>query len=167
MKAYLFLLLVFWSNYLLAVKPKIKLLRNPIQERSVIFDKGEYYPDKIILREGDKLKLFFANLSEKKSCLYGKSLDLFLSADPGEFVEKELVLSNFGEYKLSCPGPKSELTVLVLRRVESRNLASGQPKSGRNPASITKQSSQWVPKDENIELEKKQRTFHKNEESIY
>ena len=116
--------------------------KHRVQTRSLILKDGYFFPDKIIMLEDESLHLMVANLMGHSSCVASEELKFFINVSPGNLVEQIVNFKGVGKYHFSCPGLKSDLTVLI----RHRPILKGPQLQGasRLPASIP--DGVWVPK---------------------
>lgn len=113
----------------------------PTREVSIIVTDEGFYPSKVSVFKGEKVKFFITSTSENKNCFILKGKDLFLSAEKGNVSEGVVFFDETARIEFYCPTSqeKGHLTVLErpgdkARRIQ-RELASEKVKV-------------WMPKEE-------------------
>lgn len=98
----------------------------PYREVSLIITSEGTYPEKVIIFEGEKIRLFVTSTTQKPSCLMIKGKDFFLSAEQGQISEATVYFEQAGKFQLYCPTGKVRglLEVLPRKRENKRELAS-------------------------------------------
>lgn len=124
-----------------------KKFKAPQRDFSVIVSKEGYYPDRIIVFEGEKVRFFVTSTSSESQCFILENHEVFLPANKGRVAEAEIVLDKAGEYSFYCPSFSHRGKLVVLGE---RERAQPVVKINRDPASSNslKQSEQgWIPRE--------------------
>ena len=91
---YFFFSLIIWHKAL-ALGPQNTLLEGrrimPIREHSIIVTREHMIPDRIMLFEGERLRIFLTATQEQGGCLIVDSHNVFLGAVKGEVTSIELI----------------------------------------------------------------------------
>lgn len=100
----------------------------PKREISVIVTNEGYYPEKIVLFSGERVRFFVTSTQETPGCFLLKEKNLFLSATKGSLSEGEALFDRAGKYNFYCPSSNSKGEISVIERGRSklilRNIAS-------------------------------------------
>ena len=118
------------------------VMATPTREFSVIVTKEGYYPRRISLFAGERLRLFVTNLTDEQNCLIVTGHNIFLAAQKGNITEGEALFDRPGVYPFYCPSSKfnGQITVIEKKKkvvVQQRGIAS---EKSAVPAV-------WMPKD--------------------
>lgn len=119
------------------------VMATPTREFSVIVTKEGYYPRRISLFAGERLRLFVTNLSDEQNCLIVTGHNIFLAAHKGTVTEGEALFDKPGVYPFYCPSSKfnGQITVIEKKKkvaaIPQRGIASEKPAA---PAV-------WMPKE--------------------
>ncbi|MDH5581306.1 MAG: cupredoxin domain-containing protein [Bdellovibrionales bacterium] len=116
-------------------------LEIPQREHSIIITDQGYFPNRISLFKGEKLKIFVTSLRNKPSCLFIPDKNLFIGVKKGEVRESEVIFNEQGSYSFFCPTGKIFGKITVLKKMDEED------KIQRMIASETP-THLWVPKDE-------------------
>ena len=131
----------FFIFFLLLSLPALSkggLKKYPLREVSIILGSEGYYPQKITIFEGEKVRFYLTSSISEGSCLLMESPKLFLAANRGKISEGEVIFEEPGEYQFYCPNVKEAGRVIVLpKKRPQREIASQE----------TPKSQVWMPKD--------------------
>ncbi len=116
----------------------------PRREHAVIIGNEGFYPQDISLFEGESLKLYITNTTDKPGCFFLPEKELFLSVDKGEIAEGHVIFSKPGQYRFYCPTGTMSGRITVLDRVTE------EERIGRSLASEegTVKVKVWRPREE-------------------
>jgi hypothetical protein len=125
-----------------------KKFKAPQRDFSIIVSNEGYYPDRLIVFEGEKVRFFVTSTSTDSKCFILENHEVFVPANKGRVAEAEIVLNKAGEYSFYCPSFAHKGKLVVLGE---RERAQPVVKINRDPASssvLDKQSEQaWIPKE--------------------
>lgn len=142
MKLYLLIISLFSWDLCLGLDYGLpQKLETPLREHSIIITEEGFFPNRISLFEGEKLKLFVTSLNESPSCLFIPDKKLFIGVNRGEVKESETIFEKEGVYHFHCPTGKIHGKITVIRKIGEREKAQRKIASAR-PSHL------WVPKDE-------------------
>ncbi|MEC7275486.1 MAG: hypothetical protein VXV96_04125 [Bdellovibrionota bacterium] len=137
--------LVTWQGvYALDEGPysKPRKFELPQREISIIVTEEGFYPQKISVFKGEKVRFFVTSTTDSKNCFILKGKDLFLSAEKGKISEGTLLFDRKESVEFYCPTSieKGRLTVLerpqdVKKERAQRTIASERVKI-------------WMPREE-------------------
>lgn len=102
----------------------------PLREQSIIIGENGFYPNKISVFKGEKVRFFITSTQKEKSCFNIPDKEIFTSPARGEIIEKEVFFEKSGSFVVNCPNMmySGRITVLENRadQIESnrRGLAS-------------------------------------------
>lgn len=132
MKAFI-ILFIFSTLSVWAQSPAQELV--PTREVSIIVTKEGYYPKKLSVFEGEKVKFFVTSTIEDPNCFIVESHKVFLAANKGKITEGETTFSHPGEFSFYCPSSKFDGKIVVLKKQSNkREIASEKP-------------SVWMPRE--------------------
>jgi len=124
-----------------------KKFKAPQRDFSIIVSNEGYYPDRMIVFEGEKVRFFVTSTTTDSKCFILENHEVFLPANKGRVSEAEVVLDKAGEYSFYCPSFAHRGKLVVLGE---RERAQSVVKINRDPASSTslRQNEQgWVPRE--------------------
>lgn len=104
------------------------------REIAIVATKEGFYPDKITVFEGEKVRFFITSTEENGSCFTLPQKNIFLSAHKGKITEADMVFDRSGEFPFYCSVGKVKGTLTVLMRESKKR-------------GIASQLDKWVPKD--------------------
>lgn len=113
----------------------------PVREVSIIATDEGFYPRRISVFKGEKLKIFLTGKDKNPSCLTIPDKDLFMSANVGEITEGSAFFKKAGVYKFYCPTGKIEGRITVLEKPNK------EEKVKRKIASESKKNRVWTPRE--------------------
>ena len=113
----------------------------PVREVSIIAAEEGFYPRRISVFKGEKLKIFLTGKDKNPSCLTIPAKDLFMAANVGEITEGTVYFKKPGVFKYHCPTGKIEGRITVLDK------PTKEEKVKRKIASKTKKSKYWMPRE--------------------
>lgn len=124
-----------------------KKFKAPEREFSIIVGEDGYFPDRVIIFEGEKVRFFVTSNTQDSKCFIIENYEVFVPANKGRIAEAEAVFDKAGEFSFYCPSFKHRGKIVVLGE---RERAQPVVKINRDPASTTslKQNEQgWVPRE--------------------
>jgi plastocyanin len=117
---------------------KVRMFDSPRRDVSVIVTQEGYYPEKISVFQGEKVKFFVTSTVSDPSCFLISEHDIYLSAYKGNLTEGEVHFKQPGHYNFYCPSMSHKGTITVIRK----------KRPGRGIASEKKKKKVvWTPKD--------------------
>lgn len=84
------------------------------REIAVMATPDGYYPDRLVVYQGEKVRFYFTALT-RSSCLLIEDGQLFLSAEVDQLAMSEVVFKRAGRFKFYCPEEKKSGYLHVLR----------------------------------------------------
>ncbi len=105
------------------------------RDMAIIATDEGFYPEKIVVFEGERVRFNFTSLSTSKemSCLYLREFDLYLGAEKGALSFGEATFRRPGRYKFYCPQNDHYGIITVVTDDESF---------------FKSKKGYWVPRDE-------------------
>ena len=124
-----------------------KTFKNPLREVSIIVTPEGYYPDKIAVFEGEKVRFFVTSTTDDPHCFVIDKHKIFLGATKGKMTEGESIFNSPGKYKFYCPSYKAKgsLTVIPKGRKTVTKVKKTETKT-RDIAGAA-DPALWVPKN--------------------
>ena len=107
----------------------------PLRKFSLIATEEGYYPNNLVIFEGEKIELTLTSTTKDPSCFIMQEKNIFLEASKGKVSEAKIAFKRPGKYKFHCPSQKIEGRVTVLEKIKP------QIEVKRAPA-------HWMPRDE-------------------
>jgi plastocyanin len=124
-----------------------KKFKFPQRNYSVIVKDEGYFPDQIVVFEGEQVRFFVTAVANKDLCFIIKDHNLFMSAKKNIVSESEVTFSKSGIYEFYCPNFAHKGRLIVLGKEQQEKINIGIDKSSqRLPASMDSQES-WIPRD--------------------
>jgi plastocyanin domain-containing protein len=112
--------------------------KQPTREVAVIVTDEGYYPEQLVVFQGEKITFHVTSTTKEVSCFMIEGHKVFLSAKKGEVSQVELTVKHDGSFPVYCPSGKHKGELLVLKKKDKkkikRTVASSKPKF-------------WVPKE--------------------
>lgn len=130
-----------------------KSFKNPLREISVIVTNEGFYPDKIAVFEGEKVRFFVTSTTEVPQCLVIDRHKIFLGAAKGKMSEGEAIFNTPGKYKFYCPSSKARGSLTVIGKSgktvtkEKKVVTKSESESKRTVAGKVDDPAFWVPKN--------------------
>ena len=154
MKLFLFLCILISSTLAAEVLPepevKAKTVTIPTREVSVIVTKEGYYPEKVTVFEGEKVKFFVTSTLEEPNCMVVESHEVFMAATKGKVTEAEAHFKHAGEFQFYCPSSKNNGKIIVLKKSEpKREIASVKAPSLEKKEEVVEKKTDadvWIPR---------------------
>ena len=107
----------------------------PTRKLSLIATDEGYYPNNLVIFEGEKIELTLTSTSKDPSCLILKDKGVFLEASKGKISEANIQFKKPGTYKFHCPSQKIEGKVTVLQKI-------------RPEVEVKRSPAYWMPREE-------------------
>jgi plastocyanin len=124
-----------------------KKFQFPKRDFSVIVKDEGYFPDQLVVFEGEQVRFYVTAIANKDLCFIIKDHNLFMSAKKNQLSESEVTFSKSGIYEFYCPNFAHKGRVIVLGKETQEKINIGIDKnSTRLPASM-EANSNWTPKD--------------------
>ena len=88
----------------------------PRRDVAVIVSKEGYYPNNIVVFQGERIRLFLTSARREEGCLNMASKDFSLSVSQGEVAEGIIFFNQSGVYEFHCPIGKISGRFTVLEK---------------------------------------------------
>lgn len=144
---FLFFVPIIFTRAVCAKDHKGSYFKTPLREISIIVTPEGYYPDKVAVFEGEKVRFFVTSTTTDPHCFVIDKHKIFLGAEKGKMSEGEAIFQTPGKFKFYCPSYKSQghLTVLSKGRKTVTKINKKQKKmrdvAGKADPAL------WTPKN--------------------
>lgn len=118
---------------------KPKKFKAPYREVSIIVTDEGYYPRKISVFQGEKVRFFVTSTTDNPGCMIIPEKKIFLSARKGKVSETEVYFEKDGRWRFYCPSGKMDGHITAIKK-ESLNK--------KLKRSIASKPRIWMPRDE-------------------
>lgn len=118
----------------------------PMREQALIITNEGYYPNRISIFRGEKVKFFITSLTDEPACFVMPDKSVYATATKGKMSETETMFDKVGTYVYQCPHSKYQGRIVVLERP-----SEAQERKRRGLAS--ENVKVWKPKDEPLEFQ--------------
>lgn len=117
----------------------------PVREQSIIASPEGFYPARISVFVGEKVKFYVTSTTEKPSCFMLSDKGLFLSANKGEISNGEAHFDRPGTFKYHCPTNQITGSITVLERTDKANREIASSRESKDRESKVRL---WKPREE-------------------
>lgn len=113
---------------------KEKSLDVPYRELGVIIGKEGFYPNRIVVYKGEKVRFFITSVGVESACFNIPDKNIFSSPNKDKIAEQEVFFDKVGVFQFNCPNNTFSGRVMVLEKAsdkietERRGLASDMVK---------------------------------------
>ncbi|MGZ3788047.1 MAG: hypothetical protein ACXVLQ_05955 [Bacteriovorax sp.] len=141
MRAILFILLLSSKAHALEESyNKEKTLDVPYREQAVIVGREGFYPNRLIVFKGEKVRFFVTAVGVDSACFNIPDKNVYTTAKAEKIVEVETFFDKVGVFQFNCPNNSFAGRVMVLEKASDR-----EESARRGLASDTVKI--WRPKD--------------------
>jgi plastocyanin domain-containing protein len=119
---------------------KEKSLDVPYREQAIIVSKEGFYPNRLIVYKGEKVRFFVTAVGVDSACFNIPDKNIYSTATPAKITESETYFDKVGVYQFNCPNNTFTGRVMVLEKPSDR-----EETARRGLASDTVKV--WRPKD--------------------
>ncbi len=119
---------------------KDKTLDVPYREQAVIISKEGFYPNRLSVFKGEKVRFFVTAVGLDSACFNIPDKNVYTTAAPNKIVEAEAYFDKVGVFQFNCPNNTFSGRVMVLEKASDR-----QESMRRGLASDSVKI--WKPKD--------------------
>lgn len=120
----------------------------PRREYSVIVSNEGYYPDKLLVFQGERVKFFITSTIDEPSCFMLPEKNLFMSVNKGKISENEVLFDTPGVYKFYCPAGKIKGTITVIPRGKANNDSDSDDDMVMDRSVASEKFRVWKPRTE-------------------
>lgn len=128
-----------------------KSFKNPLREISVIVTNEGFYPNKIAVFEGERVRFFVTSTVEEPQCMVIDRHKIFLGAVKGKMSEGEAIFNTPGKYKFYCPSSKAKGSLTVIgksgKTVTKVKKVVTESESKRTVAGKVDDPAFWIPRN--------------------
>ncbi len=109
---------------------KEKALDVPYRELGVIIGKEGFFPNRIVVYKGEKVRFFITSVGVESACFNIPDKNVFSSPNKDKIAEQEVFFDKVGVFQFNCPNNTFSGRVMVLEKAsdkietERRGLAS-------------------------------------------
>lgn len=123
-----------------------KTLDVPYREQAIIIGKEGFYPNRLIVFKGEKVRFFITSVGVDSACFNIPDKNVFSSSSKDKIIETETFFDKAGVFQFNCPNNTFSGRIMVLEKAsdrkesERRGLASDVVKVWRPKET----PSEWV-----------------------
>lgn len=128
------------ANALEETYNKERTLDVPYREQAVIISKEGFYPNRLVVFKGEKVRFFVTAVGVDSACFNIPDKNVYSTARPEKIAEAETFFDKVGVYTFNCPNNTFSGRVMVLEKPSDR-----EETMRRGLASDTVKV--WRPKD--------------------
>lgn len=99
---------------------KDKSLDVPYREQAVIISKDGFYPNRLTVFKGEKVRFFVTAVGVNSACFNIPDKNVFATAMPAKIVETEAYFDKVGVFQFNCPNNTFTGRVMVLEKASDR-----------------------------------------------
>ena len=122
---------------------KAKTFKHPLREVSIIVTPEGYYPRRVSLFEGERIRFFITSITDQSSCFMLPQKNIFIPANKGEVSEVEVLFKSHGQFQFHCPTGKIKGNITVLAKETEEQKIQRKIASQRN-----KRVKIWMPRED-------------------
>jgi hypothetical protein len=100
---------------------KEKSLDVPYREQAIIVSKDGFFPNRLIVFKGEKVRFFVTAVGIDSACFNIPAKNVFASATAAKIVETETFFDKVGVYQFNCPNNTFTGRVMVLEKASDRD----------------------------------------------
>lgn len=116
-----------------------KKFKTPYREVAIIVTEEGYYPEKISVFQGEKVRFFITSTTDIPGCLIMPDKEVFLSARKGKVSETEVYFEKDGRFKFYCPSGKMNGHITAIRK---------ESQTKQLKRTIASEPRVWMPRNE-------------------
>ncbi len=113
----------------------------PGRDTAIIVGDEGFYPNRVVVFKGEKVKFFITNTTEQTQCFNIPDKNLFTTAQKGKIAEGETFFDKSGVYTFNCPNFKFTGRIIVIEKEADR-------KETMRRGLANETVKVWKPKDE-------------------
>ena len=99
---------------------KERKLDVPYREQAIIITKEGFYPNRLIVYKGEKVRFFVTAVGVDSACFNIPDKNVFSTAVPAKVTEAETFFDKAGTYQFNCPNNTFTGRVMVLEKASDR-----------------------------------------------
>ncbi len=93
----------------------------PYREQAVIMSKEGFYPNRLTVFKGEKVRFFITAVGDESACFNIPDKNLYTFAKTGKIIEAETFFDKAGVYQFNCPNNKFAGRVMVIEKSSDRD----------------------------------------------
>ena len=97
-----------------------KSLDVPYREQAVIISKEGFYPNRLVVFKGEKVRFFVTAVGVDSACFNITDKNVYSTARPDKIAEAETFFDKVGVYQFNCPNNSFQGRVMVLEKPSDR-----------------------------------------------
>jgi len=75
----------------------------PYREQAVIMTKEGFYPNRLTVFKGEKVRFFVTAVGDESACFNIPDKNIYTTAKVGKIIEAETFFDKAGTYQFNCP----------------------------------------------------------------
>lgn len=163
---YFLIIIVFsilWQNSF-ALEPtyfKAQKFDIPFREEAIIIGENGFYPNRISVFKGEKVRFFVTSTLKDKGCFNIPAKNIFSSPSKGKIIETEVFFEDSGTFVINCPNMQFSAHIVVQEKsadkfeAKRRGLASDVVKVWKPKDSPTEWTQENFEDESNLNLHDK------------
>jgi plastocyanin len=99
---------------------KEKTLEVPYREQAIIIGKEGFYPNRLVVYKGEKVRFFVTSVGVDSACFNIPDKGAFATASKDKIAETEVFFDKVGVFQFNCPNNTFTGRVMVLEKASDR-----------------------------------------------
>lgn len=100
---------------------KERTLDVPYREQAVIVSKDGFFPNRLVVFKGEKVRFFVTAVGVDAACFNIPDKNVYSTAQPSKIAEAETFFDKVGVYTFNCPNNTFSGRVMVLEKPSDRD----------------------------------------------
>lgn len=124
MRTLIYLICLVFSAQLMAIEEtynKERSLDVPYREQAVIVTKEGFYPNRLVVFKGEKVRFFVTAVGVDSACFNIPDKNIYTTAATSKIVEAETFFDKVGVFQFNCPNNSFSGRVMVLEKASDRD----------------------------------------------
>jgi plastocyanin domain-containing protein len=96
----------------------------PYREQAIIIGKEGFYPNRIVVYKGEKVRFFVTSVGVDSACFNIPDKNVFSSSSKEKIAESEVFFDKVGVFQFNCPNNTFTGRVMVLEKASDREETS-------------------------------------------
>ena len=92
----------------------------PYREQAVIMSNEGFYPNRLTVFKGEKVRFFVTAVGDESACFNIPDKNVYTTATTGKIIETETFFDKAGTYQFNCPNNKFAGRVMVIEKESDR-----------------------------------------------
>lgn len=93
----------------------------PYREAGIILGDGGYFPNRIVVYKGEKIRFFVTSVTNDSGCFNIPDKNIFTSPNKNKIIEAEVFFDKVGIFQFNCPNNKLFGKIIVLEKASERD----------------------------------------------